>query len=80
MSEPAEPGPTPDATPDAQPTTCVLCGAPLAPGTTRCRSCGLHQQLGARRPNPFTRGSLWALAALLLTVYVLSLVVVSLAR
>jgi hypothetical protein len=62
------------------PGTCVLCGAPLGDHVTRCRVCGLYQQLGARRENPFTRGSLWALAALLLAVYVVALVIVSLAR
>jgi hypothetical protein len=71
---------TSPAQPDAQaPSTCPLCGATVD-GTTRCRSCGLYQQLGARRPNPFTRGSLWALGALLLSVYVAALVVVFLAR
>jgi hypothetical protein len=40
----------------------------------------LYQQLGARRQNPFTRASLWALAGLLLAVYVVALVIVSLAR
>jgi len=73
MSTPAQP----DA--PASP-RCVLCNAPLVDGTTRCRSCGLYQQLGARRPNPFTRGSLWALAGMLLAVYVIALVIVSLAR
>ncbi|MDQ1522012.1 MAG: hypothetical protein QOI55_3085 [Actinomycetota bacterium] len=69
------------AQPDAHaPSTCVLCGAPLVDGVTRCHACGLYQQLGARRPNPFTRGSLWALAGLLLAVYVVALVIVSLAR
>jgi hypothetical protein len=60
--------------------SCVLCGAPLLESATRCRVCGLYQQLGARRQNPFTRGSLWALAGLLLAVYVVALVVVSFAR
>jgi hypothetical protein len=68
---PAEPG---------APGTCVLCGAPLGDHASRCRACGLYQQLGARRENPFTRGSLWALAALLMAVYVVALVIVSLAR
>jgi hypothetical protein len=36
--------------------------------------------MGARRPNPFTRGSLWALALLLLAAYVVALVIVFLAR
>jgi hypothetical protein len=72
---------TTPAQPDAHaPSTCPLCGAAVADGTTRCRSCGLYQQLGARRPNPFTRGSLWALGALLLTVYLIALVIVFLAR
>ena len=73
MSTPAEPA-------AEQTNTCALCGKALALGTTRCPSCGLHQQLGAREPNPFTRGSLWALAGVLLAVYVVALVVVSLAR
>ena len=63
-----------------QPGTCVLCGAALGDHTTRCRACGLYQQLGARQENPFTRGSLWALAALLVAVYVVALIIVSLAR
>jgi len=73
VSTPAEPAS------DAA-SSCALCGSPIAPGVTRCPSCGLHQQLGAREPNPFTRGSLWALAGVLLAVYVVALVVVSLAR
>ena len=72
---------TTPAQPDAHaPTNCALCGAAVPSGSTRCRSCGLYQQLGARRPNPFTRGSLWALAMLLLAAYVVALVIVFLAR
>jgi ribosomal protein L40E len=73
MSSPAQPSAETEA-------RCVLCNAPLTSGATRCRACGMYQQLGARRPNPFTRGSLWALAALLAAVYVVALVIVSLAR
>jgi ribosomal protein L40E len=62
------------------PHACPLCGATVPHGTTRCRSCGLYQQLGARVPNPFTRASLWTLAGLLLAVYVVCLVIVSLAK
>jgi hypothetical protein len=64
----------------AAPSTCVLCGAPLVDSAVRCKACGLYQQLGARQPNPFTRGSLWVLGALLMSVYVVALVIVSLAR
>jgi ribosomal protein L40E len=76
MSTPAQPDP--GAAPAAA--TCVLCNAPLSAGATRCRACGMYQQLGARQPNPFTRASLWALAGLLAAVYVVVLVIVSLAR
>jgi hypothetical protein len=73
MTTSAQPGA--DATP-----TCVLCGAVLVSSSIRCQACGMYQQLGARRPNPFTRASLWALAALLAGVYVVALIIVSLAR
>jgi hypothetical protein len=72
-AQPAGPGAHAD-------TTCPLCGTTVPHGSTRCRSCGLYQQFGARVPNPFTRGSLWVLGALLLAVYVVSLIIVSLAR
>jgi hypothetical protein len=68
------------AQPEAElPSTCALCGAPLD-GVTRCRACGLYQQMGARRPNPFTHASLWLLAGMLIAVYVVALVIVSMAR
>ena len=68
------------AQPEAAPSTCLLCGATLTESATRCRSCGLYQQLGARRQNPFTRASLWALAGMIAAVYVVALIIVSLAR
>jgi hypothetical protein len=57
-----------------------LCGTALAPDAARCGTCGLHQQLGAAKPNPFGRKSLWALAGLLLAVYVIALLIVAVAR
>jgi hypothetical protein len=76
MTTPAHPDPTGAAAPS----TCVLCGAPLVDSAVRCSSCGLYQQLGARQPSPFTRASLWMLGLLLVSVYVVALVIVSLAR
>ena len=61
------------------PGVCMLCGAPLE-SVGRCSACGLSQEGGYGRPNPFTAPVLLALAAVLLGVYAITLVVVLLAR
>jgi hypothetical protein len=46
----------------------------------RCGSCGYHLAGVAGRPGPFSRRALWWSAASLLAVYLLTLLVVALAR
>lgn len=61
------------------PGVCMLCGAPLA-GVGRCSACGLSQEGGPGRPDPFTVPARLMLAAVLVGVYVLTLLVVLLAK
>jgi hypothetical protein len=59
---------------------CPLCGTPVAPDAIRCGECGLHLSGIAGRPAPLDRRALWLSAAALLGVYVLTLLIVALAR
>ena len=61
------------------PGVCMLCGAPLA-SVGRCSACGLSQEGGPGRPNPFTLPVLLVLAGVLVGVYAVTLVVVLLAK
>ena len=61
------------------PGVCMLCGAPLE-SVGRCSACGLSQEGGYGRPDPFTVPVRLALAAILIGVYAVTLVVVLLAR
>ena len=61
------------------PNACMLCGAPLAIAE-RCTACGLSQEGGPARPDPFTTPVRVMLAAILVGVYVVTLFVVLLAR
>ena len=58
---------------------CMLCGAPLV-NVGRCSACGLAQEGGPGRANPFNLPARLALAAVLVAVYAVTLVVVLLAR
>ena len=69
MTAPA--GPAPGA--------CMLCGAPLA-SVDRCSACGLAQEGGPGRPDPFTPRVLVLFGLLLVAVYAVTLCVVLLAR
>ena len=57
----------------------MLCGAPLV-SIGRCSECGLAQEGGPGRPDPFTVPVRFALAAVLVGIYAVTLVVVLLAR
>ena len=61
------------------PGVCMLCGAPLA-SVGRCSACGLSQEGGPGRPDPFTVPARLMLAAVLVGVYVVTLLVVLLAK
>jgi predicted amidophosphoribosyltransferase len=61
------------------PGVCMLCGAPLA-SIDRCSACGLAQEGGPGRPDPFTGRVLVFLGLLLVAVYAATLCVVLLAR
>lgn len=61
------------------PGVCMLCGAPLA-SVGRCSDCGLVQEGGPGRPNPFTTRVLVMLGLVLVAVYAVTLFVVLLAR
>jgi hypothetical protein len=56
-----------------------LCGAPLA-SVERCSACGLAQEGGPGRPDPFTGRVLVLFGLLLVAVYAVTLFVVLLAR
>ncbi len=75
MSLAQNPPPKPSA---PAPRACVLCDTLLAPDELRCPSCGLYQQLGPDRPNPFRQGALWLLLGVLAAVYLVVLLVVAL--
>ena len=74
MSLPQAPPPQPSA---PAPRECVLCDTPLNPNQLRCPSCGLYQELGPDRPNPFRQRALWLLVGVLIAVYIVVLVVVA---
>jgi hypothetical protein len=57
-----------------------LCGASVAPAVMRCSECGYHLAGVAGRPGPFNRRAIWWSAAGLLAVYLVTLLVVALAR
>jgi hypothetical protein len=61
------------------PGVCLLCGAPLS-GLGRCSACGLSQEGGPGNPDPFTLPVRLALGAILVGVYLVTLLVVLLAR
>ena len=68
------------APPPPAPVACQLCGVPLGPSDLRCPECGLYQQLGPDRPNPFVGRAVWLLAAALVALWVVVLLVVLAAR
>jgi hypothetical protein len=68
------------AQPERSSADCPLCGRPVAPSEERCPDCAYHQAGIAGRPGPFSRAALWWSAAGVVLVYVLTLVVVALAR
>jgi hypothetical protein len=57
-----------------------LCGATVAVDAMRCGDCGYHLAGVAGRPGPFNRRALWWSAAALVAVYLVTLLVVALAR
>jgi len=59
--------------------TCVVCTTPVAADARRCPSCGLARP-AARGRGVLARGGFAAVAALLLVVWVVTLVVVATAR
>jgi hypothetical protein len=59
---------------------CPLCGAAITVHTIRCGECGLHLAGVAGRPSAFDRQALWWSAAALLVIYLLTLLIVALAR
>jgi hypothetical protein len=61
------------------PGVCMLCGAPLA-SVGRCSACGLSQEGGPGRPDPFGIPVRVALGAILVAVYAITLLVVLLAK
>jgi hypothetical protein len=66
--------------PAPAPTVCPLCGTAVATDAIRCASCGYHLAGVAGRPSAFNRQALWWSAAALLAVYLVTLLIVALAR
>ena len=58
---------------------CGLCGTPHM-AEERCPECGMTSELGPTRPNPFRGATLWMLIGAVLVVYLVTLLVVVLAR
>jgi hypothetical protein len=58
----------------------MLCGVALGPSQLRCPDCGLHQQLGPSRPDPFVGGALGWLIGVLVVLWIAVLLVVLAAR
>ena len=67
-------------TPAPAPATCSLCGTAVAADAIRCGSCGYHLAGVGGRPSAFNRQTLWWSAAALLGVYLVTLLIVALAR
>jgi predicted nucleic acid-binding Zn ribbon protein len=67
-------------TPADSPATCPLCGTAVAADEIRCGSCGYHLAGVGGRPSAFDRQALWWSAAALLGVYLVTLLIVALAR
>jgi hypothetical protein len=59
---------------------CPLCGSATAGAPSRCPSCGLFLAVADRSHDAFGGRTVWLLAAGLAAVYLLMLLVVSLAR
>jgi predicted nucleic acid-binding Zn ribbon protein len=57
---------------------CPICGTPQRSDQERCAECGCH--LAAARQRPFTARALWALVAVFVACYLLTVVVVAAAR
>jgi hypothetical protein len=57
-----------------------LCGASVAAGASRCGDCGYSLAGVAGRPAPFNRQALWFGVAALVAVYLVTLLIVALAR
>jgi len=57
-----------------------LCGAQVAADASRCGDCGYNLAGVAGRPAPFDRQALWWSAAALVAVYLVTLLIVALAR
>ena len=74
--EPNIPPPPPPASP-ALAQRCSLCDTELGQGAQRCGSCGLFQQLGPNRPDPFRQKALWLLLGVMLAVYLIVLAIVA---
>jgi len=57
-----------------------LCGASVAADANRCGECGYSLAGVAGRPAPFDRRALWWCGAALVAVYLITLLIVALAR
>ncbi len=55
----------------------MLCATTLTPNQMRCPNCGLYQELGPERPNPFRQCAMWLLIGVLAALYVVVLIVVA---
>lgn len=69
--------PPPPPPPQPLDARCTLCDARLEVGHERCHACGLYQELGPDKPNPFVNKALWLLIGVMLTVYLVVLGVVA---
>ncbi len=70
----------PPPPPPPAPAVCELCGTPLGPSDVRCPECGLYQQVGPERPDPFAGRAMWWLIGVLAVLWVVVLLVVLAAR
>lgn len=62
--------------PAPAPAACPICATPLDPNQQRCPECGLYQQLGPERPDPFRGRGLTTVIGVLVALWVVVLLVV----
>jgi hypothetical protein len=62
------------------PVACALCSTPLRRDDRRCPECGLYQELGPDRPDPFTGSGMWWVIGVLAALWVVVLLAVLAAR
>ncbi len=69
--------PVPPSPPKPAVAQCTLCETPITTGSNRCTECGLYQELGPEKPNPFRQRTAVLVAGALSAVYLIVLGIVA---